>query len=1083
MNARIINGENVVPYSWPMIVSLRYDCYDDGNISSHCCGGTILTDSYILTAAHCVNIIPLSSILAGNFTIAAGFYRRSQECQTIRKVDQIFIHPNWTIYENKLRYDIAILHLDEPLDFDTNLFISRTCLPPRLNSTNDIINYPPSNISLAVIGWGFLHPSNFTPPDILQQTTLLSIHQNHSMCARSINHIETQFCAGDVEGSKGDSGGPILQWIGDRWEQVGIVSYMIFGCSSSNNVTVFTRIAALNNWIESILTVDNTSTSTTIDSTIISTTTDTIPSIIYHCEKQNVSCGCSFLDVSFPLSRIIGGHEAKPFSWSMVVSLLSLSSNEHFCGGSVLNNDYILTSARCVENQSILNILVVTIVHNPSDIAWSQYRRRVEHIYFHPNYTSSSGEYLNDIAILRLSFSLGLETTLFISRTCLPKINSTDDVTDYPSTGTKLAVVGWGKRHPNASNLVNNLQQAQVYTLDNNDPTCYPQIVDPKNQFCAGIADGIRGDMGGPIFQWMSNHWEQVGIISTTQCGINSVPSIYTRLASYNSWITSVMDIDDTTSTTTSTSISITSADPIIHTYLCNKNMRDCGCGYQNVQLATSRIVGGNEAIPYSWSMIISIRYNCNFDGNVNAHCCGGTILNDYYILTAARCVEQIDQSSILSQNITIVAGIHNLSEVNQIIRHVDQIFIHPKYAGQSYLYKNDIAILHLDKPLGLDINPFITRTCLPPRINSSEDIVEYPSNGSMLVTIGWGITYQLENMQPQALQQVGIYAIHHNNPMCERSIGHINVQFCGGLYDDRTGICFGDFGGPIFKWLDDHWQQVGISSYVINDCASVDYQSVFTRLAAFYDWIEEVVNQRNITTLASSKTTTTSTAINTTKSSDFFPCNRSVSCGCGYNDVLLTSLRIVGSEDAIDHSWSMLVSLRFGTSKVHGCDGTILSASYILTAAHCVWRYVEWPSMVSVAAGMTNRSDQIVYERNVSRIYLHPNYTHFFNDFRNDIALLYIDRPFIFHHNEMLAKTCVHHIDPSLSISQYPKNGTRLVMIGWSTMTPESSESVDHLQQVQVYAIDNHDPACSDSINDVNMQFCAGLYEEEKGQ
>ncbi|CAF2704863.1 unnamed protein product [Rotaria sp. Silwood2] len=511
--------------------------------------------------------------------------------------------------------------------------------------------------------------------------------------------------------------------------------------------------------------------------------------------------------------------------------------------------------------------------------------------------------------------------------------------------------------------------------------------------------------------------------------------------------------------------------------------MRDCGCGYQNVQLATSRIVGGNEAIPYSWSMIVSIRYNCNFDGNVTAHCCGGTILNDYYILTAAHCVEQIDQSSVLSQNITIAAGIHNLSENNQTIRRVDQIFIHSEYAGQPQLFKNDIAILHLDKPLNLDINPFITRTCIPPRINSSEDIIEYPSNGSMLVTIGWGMTDQLGNVQPQVLQQVSIYAIHHNYSTCKRSIGHINVQFCGGLFDGRKSICFGDFGGPIFKWLDDHWQQVGISSYVMNDCTSVGYQSVFTRLASFYDWIEGIVNQRNITTLPSSKTTTTPTAINTTKSSDFFPCNRSAPCGCGYNDVLLTPLRIIGGEDAIEHSWSMAVSLRFGTPKVHGCGGTILSASYILTAAHCVWEYVESPNMVTVAAGVTNRSDPIVYERSVSRIYVHPNYTHFFfNEFLNDIALLYIDHPFIFHNHDMLSKTCVHHVDPPISISQYPKNGTRLAVIGWGRMTSESSELADNLQQIQVYAMDNHDPACFESINDVDMQFCAGLYEGEKG-
>ncbi|CAF4799116.1 unnamed protein product, partial [Rotaria socialis] len=73
------------------------------------------------------------------------------------------------------------------------------------------------------------------------------------------------------------------------------------------------------------------------------------------------------------------------------------------------------------------------------------------------------------------------------------------------------------------------------------------------------------------------------------------------------------------------------------------------------------------------------------------------------------------------------------------------------------------------------------------------------------------------------------------------------------------------DSGGPIFEWLGDRWEQVGISSYMMNGCASVGYQSVFTRLAAFYDWIEEVINQSNATTLSSFKTSTAPTTSNTT--------------------------------------------------------------------------------------------------------------------------------------------------------------------------------------------------------------------------
>ncbi|CAM4814297.1 unnamed protein product [Rotaria magnacalcarata] len=502
MNVHIANGEDAIPYSWPMIVSLRYDCLNNGNVSTHCCSGTILSASYILTAAHCVENINESSLLL---------------------VDQIFIHPNWTAHVNGFRNDIAILHLTESLDFSTNLLIARTRLPSQSNSTNDITKYPPSNSSLVVIGWNFRTTLNSTARDILQQATLISIHHNHSSCAASINHIETQFCAGRYEDCKGtcvgDSGGPILRWIGDRWEQVGIVSYGLDNCESANHQMIFTRITAYYDWIERVM-----------------------------------------------------------------------------------------------------------------------------------------------------------------------------------------------------------------------------------------------------------NQWNSTAI----------------------------------TTAATATATAITTINRPLSVYRCSKNNTLCGCGFNNVALTTTRIVGGEEAIPYSWSMIVSLRYDCLNNGNFTTHCCGGTILNSYYILTAAHCVDKINLSSVLSQNITIAAGIHNLTEINQTIRRVDQIFIHSEYAGQQDLFKNDIAILHLSEPLDLDTNPFITQTCRPLRMNSSENIMAYPSNGSRLAVVGWSAANRPANIIPQLLQQLYIRTIHHNDSTCARSIGHVTVQFCGGVYDGGKGICYGDSGGPIFEWLGD---------------------------------------------------------------------------------------------------------------------------------------------------------------------------------------------------------------------------------------------------------------------------------------
>jgi hypothetical protein len=194
INARIINGEEAVPYSWSMIISLRYDFLVNGNSFTHVCGGTILTDSYILTAANCFDRIN-GDVKLANITIAAGIHKRSQPRQIIRDVDEIIIHPNWTDQRNRYEHDIALLHLSEPLDFQMNPFLTRTCLPLQLNTSETLMKYPPVGTSLAVVGWG---RSVFygDDSDILRQTIVSLIEQTDAKCADIVTDPNSQFCAG-----------------------------------------------------------------------------------------------------------------------------------------------------------------------------------------------------------------------------------------------------------------------------------------------------------------------------------------------------------------------------------------------------------------------------------------------------------------------------------------------------------------------------------------------------------------------------------------------------------------------------------------------------------------------------------------------------------------------------------------------------------------------------------------------------------------------------------------------------------------------------------------------------------------------
>jgi hypothetical protein len=89
-----------------------------------------------------------------------------------------------------------------------------------------------------------------------------------------------------------------------------------------------------------------------------------------------------------------------------------------------------------------------------------------------------------------------------------------------------------------------------------------------------------------------------------------------------------------------------------------------------NVALSPSTDVRSENALPYSWSMIFSIRIG-------SRHVRSGTILEDSYILTAAHCL-----TNRVPQDITIEAGMHYRTESGTIIRQVDRIYIHPNYTA-----------------------------------------------------------------------------------------------------------------------------------------------------------------------------------------------------------------------------------------------------------------------------------------------------------------------------------------------------------------------------------------------------------------
>ncbi|CAF3726044.1 unnamed protein product [Rotaria sordida] len=212
-----------------------------------------------------------------------------------------------------------------------------------------------------------------------------------------------------------------------------------------------------------------------------------------------------------------------------------------------------------------------------------------------------------------------------------------------------------------------------MFLIDHNDTKCNNIVSDLKAQFCAGVpytsTGPCYGDFGGPIFHWIEDHWEQVGIASfrPDSCRKNSA-IVYTRITYYRDWIEEHIKMNDEITEEIPFTITLPPTDITdipSTTYLCDKYAVPCGCSRRNVQFPQTNIITANEAIPIY-----------------------GTILSESYILTSASCIANVPLFGI-----SIVAGIHNYSEDDATYRKVDQIFFHRDYIGISDNYANNIKI------------------------------------------------------------------------------------------------------------------------------------------------------------------------------------------------------------------------------------------------------------------------------------------------------------------------------------------------------------------------------------------------------
>ncbi|XP_019381522.1 PREDICTED: plasma kallikrein isoform X1 [Gavialis gangeticus] len=234
-NVRIVGGTDSSPGEWPWQVSLQVKL----TTQKHLCGGSIISDQWILTAAHCTDGYESPDI----WRVYTGILKQSEINEDTRffRVQDIVIHPQYVIAETG--YDIALMKLDKPMNFtDVQQPI---CLPSK-EEANTVYTY------CWVIGWGYAQERG-PIKDILQKANIPLVSKEECQSRYQEHTINNKvICAGYKEGGKdackGDSGGPLSCKHEEIWYLVGITSWGE-GCARPELPGVYTKVAEYADWI------------------------------------------------------------------------------------------------------------------------------------------------------------------------------------------------------------------------------------------------------------------------------------------------------------------------------------------------------------------------------------------------------------------------------------------------------------------------------------------------------------------------------------------------------------------------------------------------------------------------------------------------------------------------------------------------------------------------------------------------------------------------------------------------------------------------------------------------------------------